>query len=632
MFTDMVGYTTLGQKNEALSLALVEEQRKVIRPILKRHSGREVKTIGDAFLVEFPNAVDAVRCAYDIQRAVREFNFSLASDKRIHLRVGVHVGEVIEAQGDISGDAVNVASRIEPLAEDGGVCVTRQVYDLVRNNVDIPLSSLGPKPLKNVAEPMEVYRMVLPWGKQETTADQSLDKNRLAVLPFTSMSPEPSDSYFADSITDEIITTVAGISGLSVISRTSVMGYKGTTKRVEEIGRELKVGSILEGSFKRAGNRIRVTAQLIEAAGDKHLWAQNYDRNLDDVFEVQSDIAQQVADALRVKILSPELERIETKPTQNPLAYTLYLRGRHLWSKRGVENIKNAAEVFEQAVKEDPDFAQGYVGWADSCLVLKNWGIDREENLVRARALVTKALELDPSLAEAHVTLGKVLEGEHDLRHAEEEYRKAIELKPGYATAHHWFFLLLLSQLRLDEALEQIEKALDLDPLSPVINYNYGIFYYARRDYAKAVVLFKRVTVIDPAYAPVRFMLSGVYGKTKMFREMREEGEIGAQLFQGSFPGVRLMVEAFYAKYEDDKQALERLLPELLAHAKEPGEFAITIATCYVHTGNADEAFEWLERAYSGGADLTDFKYEPDFDPIRTDPRYVDLLKKLGLN
>jgi len=163
MFTDMVGYTALGQRNESLSLALVEEQRKLIRPILSRHNGREVKTIGDAFLVEFPNAVDAVRCAYDIQRAIREFNLSLGSEKRIHLRVGVHVGEVVEAQGDISGDAVNVASRIEPLAEDGGVCVTRQAYEFVRNKVDIPLSSIGPRSLKNVAEPMEVYKMAMPW-------------------------------------------------------------------------------------------------------------------------------------------------------------------------------------------------------------------------------------------------------------------------------------------------------------------------------------------------------------------------------------------------------------------------------------------------------------------------------------
>jgi adenylate cyclase len=197
MFTDMVGYTALGQRNEALSLALVEEQRKVIRPVLARHNGKEIKTMGDAFLVEFPNALDAVRCAYDIQRATREFNISLPIEKRIHLRVGLHLGDVVESGGDISGDAVNVASRIEPLAEDGGVCLTRQVYESTHNKFEVPLVSMGMKPLKNVSEPMEVYRMEMPWEKASASEIAS-PTNRIVVLPFTNMSPDPNDEYFAD--------------------------------------------------------------------------------------------------------------------------------------------------------------------------------------------------------------------------------------------------------------------------------------------------------------------------------------------------------------------------------------------------------------------------------------------------
>jgi adenylate cyclase len=271
MFTDMVGYTALGQRNESLSLALVEEQRKLIRPILPRHNGKEIKTMGDAFLVEFPNALDAVRCAYDIQRATREFNISIPEEKRVHLRVGVHLGDVVEFQGDISGDAVNVASRIEPLAEDGGVCLTRQVYDQVKGKFELPMANLGPKALKNVTEPVEVFKVAMPWDEGQAAQSTKLDSKRIAILPFANMSPDPNDEYFADGITDEIITTVSGISGLSVISRTSVMLYKGAPKRLGEIGRELGVGSILEGSFKKAGKKIRVTAQLIDVAGDKHV-------------------------------------------------------------------------------------------------------------------------------------------------------------------------------------------------------------------------------------------------------------------------------------------------------------------------------------------------------------------------
>ena len=341
MFTDMVGYTALGQRNESLSLALVEEQRKLIRPILARHNGREIKTIGDAFLVEFLSALDAVRCAYDIQRAVREFNISLPEERRVHLRVGVHLGDVVESGGDISGDAVNVASRIEPLAEDGGVCVTRQVYDHVQNKLELKLVSLGVKPLKNVSMPIEVYKMMMPWSVETSAPSNQPDKKRIAVLPFANMSPDPNDQYFADGITEEIISIVSGISGLSVISRTSVMGYKGTTKKLGEIGRELDVGSILEGSFRKAGNRIRITTQLIDVVGDKHLWAQNYDKNLDDIFAVQSEIAEKVAGELKIRLVESEKRTLEKKPTENIEAYSNFLRGRELY-REGNESFAQA--------------------------------------------------------------------------------------------------------------------------------------------------------------------------------------------------------------------------------------------------------------------------------------------------
>lgn len=243
MFTDMVGYTALGQRNEPLSLTILEEQRKLIRPILFRHEGREVKTIGDAFLVEFPNALEAVRCAYDIQRSAREFNIPLSEERRIHLRIGVHLGDVVGSGGDISGDAVNVASRIEPLAEDGGVCISRQVYDQVKNKLDLPLLSLGLKSLKNVTEPVEIFKMVMPWAEERIPPSTQFEKRRIAVLPFANISPDPQDEYFADGMTEEFISTISKIGGLKVIARTSVMGYKGESKKIDEIARELGVGA-----------------------------------------------------------------------------------------------------------------------------------------------------------------------------------------------------------------------------------------------------------------------------------------------------------------------------------------------------------------------------------------------------
>src|SRR5467141_3119771 len=401
MFTDMAGYTALGQRNESLSLALAEEQRKLLRPVFNRHRGREIKTMGDAFLIEFSNVMDAVRCSYDVQRASREFNISQPTDQRIILRIGLHLGDVVESEGDISGDAVNIASRIQPLAEDGGICVTRQVYDQVQNKFELPLKSLGSRSLKNVSAPLEVYRMVLPWEKEQKTTAAQLDASRVAVLPFANMSPDPGDSYFADGITEEIISTLSGVSGLNVISRTSVMGYKGTTKRVKEIGGELEAGSVLEGSFRKAGNKIRVTAQLIDVREDRHVWAHSYDRNLDDVFGVQTDIAKQVSDALRVKILAPEANRIERKPTESTKAYTQYLRGRFHLNRRNIEDIKKGEQYFDHAVREDPEFALGYVGVADCNELLSfNWHIEAEARHEKAKTMIAKALEIDRDLAE----------------------------------------------------------------------------------------------------------------------------------------------------------------------------------------------------------------------------------------
>jgi tetratricopeptide (TPR) repeat protein len=432
-------------------------------------------------------------------------------------------------------------------------------------------------------------------------------------------------------MTEEIISTVSGISGLDVISRTSVMGYKGTTKKVKEIGRELEVGSVLEGSFRKAGNRIRVTTQLIEVAADRHLWAQNYDRNLDDVFEVQSDIAKQVAEALRVRILSAEKERVEKKPTESTTAYSLYLRGRYHWNKRGVQDLKKAMEYFELAVREDPSFALGYAGQADCAILLGgSWDIDQEENLAKAKAMTERALQLDPALAEAHTTLGMVYYDECDLRRAEEEYRKAIELKPSYATAHQWYAFVLRSELRWDEALKEIEKAVELDPLSAIIISNLGLHYYLRRDFSKAVEKFK--IAVELGGEGVHGSLFSAYGRMKLYDQMEKEAEAYARYYQDVWPRFRTYIDVRMACFKGDKETVRRLLPELEAHPKETGTYATEIAGFHFFLGDVEKGFEWLERAYSKReSDLLTIQYDWFLDGVRTDPRYLDLLKRLGL-
>ena len=301
MFTDIVGYTALTQENESATVQLLDDHRKLLRPIFASHGGREIKTIGDAFLVEFGSALDAVLCAVAVQSAMNDRK--LARGAALSIRIGIHAGDVIETEGDLIGDAVNIASRIEPLAEPGGVCISRQVHMQVENKVPYDLIKIGPRVLKNVTEPLEVYKVMMPWDKANAVPSAQLDKNRVAVLPFTNMSSDPEEGYFADGMTEELITSLSGVRQLTVIARTSVMGYKGTTKKVREIGSELGVGSLLEGSVRKAGNRVRITAQLIDTATEGHLWAQNYDRQLEDVFAIQSEIAEKVAGELRIRLV-----------------------------------------------------------------------------------------------------------------------------------------------------------------------------------------------------------------------------------------------------------------------------------------------------------------------------------------
>jgi TolB-like protein/Tfp pilus assembly protein PilF len=556
----------------------------------------------------------------------------IARGEEVSLRIGIHVGDVVERGNDILGDAVNIVSRIYPLAEPGGICVSQSVHEQVKNKFEFPLVSLGRRELKNVGEPVEVFRVEMPWEQMNVKATAAYPKDRVAILPFRSMSPDPNDEYFAEGMTEEIISTVSGISGLEVISRTSVMGYKGTTKKVKEIGRELEVGAVLEGSFRKAGNKIRVTTQLIDVAGDKHLWAQNYDRELDNVFAVQSDIAQRVAEALKVRILTAEKERIEKKPTENAAAYTLYLRGRSVWNKRGLEDMKKAMEYFELAVHEDPGFALGYAGMADCAILLRNnLKVDPEENLKKAKVMLEKALQLDPSLAEAHATYGNVLASEYDLRRAEEEFRRAIELKPSYATAHQWYAEVLRKNLRWEEALHEIERAVELDPLSGVIMENFGEYYFFKRDFAKAVEKFK--IALELGFEGAHGSLAMAYGMMKKYDQMEKEVELYATSYARKLPRIHTNVDAARAYYTSDKETLRRLLPDIESHLEEVGMTEYGLACFYFFIDDVDRGFELLELAYTKkNTGLLDIKYDWDLDGVRNDPRYLDLLKRLGLD
>lgn len=631
MFTDIVGFTALGQRAESLSLALLEEHRKLLRPVFARHGGKEIRTIGDAFLVEFVSALDAARCAYDVQRASREFNISLPDEKRVRLRVGVHLGDVVESQGDVLGDAVNVASRIQAFAEEGGVCLTQQVYDQVHNKLDVPLVSRGKVSLKNVSEPIEVYRMVMPWGEEKAIPPSQLDRRRIAVLPFYNMSTSPDDEYFADGMTEELITTLSKVGELSVISRTSVMPYRKAPKALKEVGKELQAGTIIEGSVRKAGQTFRITVQMLDAQNDRHIWADSYDRNLQDVFATQSEIANKVTETLRVRLVDSERARINKAPTENIDAYTFYLKGRQCWSKRDIASIREAIEYFRQAVGDDPNYAPGYSGLADCHFILAyNMFIEPQANNEAAKRFATKALELDSDLAEAHATLANIMENEFRFKESEVEFKKAISLKPSYASAHQWYGQLLSYQGRWEEAYSEINRAVELDPLSPIIwavrADTYGL---GTRNYAKWISDMKKIQETFPDFTDVHFNMIMPYAYNSMFKEALEEIEIG---LSGYPEGVVSVFRAYIHAKAGEIDKARRILVEKADAQMKDSIPTTALAYTYLFMGEKDKAFELFERAYKERDNgMMTFRIEPDADGIKSDPRYLSLLEKIGL-
>ncbi len=643
MFTDIVGYTALGQKDEPLSLALVEETKKLLRPIFVRHNGREVKMIGDAFLVEFANALEAVRCAYDIQRSSREFNISMPLEKRLKLRVGVHLGDVVESDGDIFGDAVNVASRIESLATEGGVCLTQQVYDQVQNKVELSFVSLGKKTLKNVATPLEVYGVVLPWEEKIQVKEQALDTRRIAVLPFVSLSPDPQDEFFADGLTEELIDRLCQVRELEVIARTSVMSYKKKEKKAGEIGKELRAGTLIEGSVRKAGNKIRVTAQLINSSTEGHLWSSRYDRNLEDIFAVQTDIAKHVGDALKIRILPKEKRQLEKRPTKSTEAYTHYLKGRQYWNKRGNEDLIKAIEYFTQAIEIDPEYALAYSGMADCYTVLGDQQhIPYREAFPRAKEFALRAAQLDDSSVEAHASLGTAISNMYDWDGGEREFKRALELNPNYATGHQGYGILLMRTGKLDDSLREALAAQQLDPLSPQITLFCGQVYERMGKYDLAEEQIKKVLhrppyfsplfsfFSDPNFLPGYLRLAWLYLRQGKFDEAESEVIEWLRL-SNNHPlgrGYLAVVHAFKGDEEEARKIIDGLNRERV-YSYVPNQ---PLIIAYLRLGDKEKAVELVQREFEDQANwLPEISFDPTYSSVTSDPRVVEILKKVGL-
>jgi adenylate cyclase len=629
MFTDMAGSTHLAQTDEKGGLELLREQERLARPLLATHHGRLVKTTGDGMLVEFANALDAIECAVDLQRHVHERNAGEGVHP-IRLRIGIHLGDVQRRGTDIHGDAVNVASRVEPLADPGGVCLSRAVYDQIRHKVPFSLERLGPRTLKGVLEPLDIYRVVLPWsGPVAGTVSGAPFSPRLAVLPLTNISPDPKDEYFADGLTEELIGALSKVRGLRVIARTSVGQYKSTSKTVSQIGAELDVTSILEGSVRKAGNRLRITLQVIDVATQEHLWANNYDRELDDVFAIQTEIAEKTAGALRLELLGHEKESIQKRPTSNLLAYNLYLKGLHAARQTPTEGLSEAIKLFEASLREDPGFSLPYSHLANLFLLLAGNALPPGEAFPRAAQLVSRALELDPNSADAHTARGNLaLQYQQDWKLSEDEFKLALELNPSNATTHFWYAMLLVVVKRFDEASRELDASVELDPLWELPRSWRTLIHVLRGDMTSAISSAQETRDRHPDERWAHLALGTTYARAGRLEEARKEAELSARLTGG--PGDEANA-ILWARLGEFKEA-RRLLRTWESTPESQYVNKTEIAQLCMVLGEKERALGWLERDYESGDRSLWFSYQfPEFDPIRKDPRFQSLLDRLDL-
>jgi TolB-like protein/DNA-binding winged helix-turn-helix (wHTH) protein/Tfp pilus assembly protein PilF len=454
----------------------------------------------------------------------------------------------------------------------------------------------------------------------------------LAVLPLENLSSDPSQDYFSDGMTDELITDLAQISALRVISRTSVMVYKGARKPLPQIARELHVDGVVEGSVLRDGDRVRITAQLIDAATDKHLWSQSYEGDLRDTLALQDRVARTIAEQIRISLTPQEQAALKSVRVVNPEAYEAYLKGRFFWNKRTAEGLKAGLEYFNQAIKQDPNYAQAYSGLADTYALLGDWQyavLTPADAYPKAKAAALRAVELDSSLGEAHNSLAFVLDGfDWDLDGAGKEFQRALELSPGYATAHHWYAWHLALLGRYDEAIVEMKKAENLDPLSLIINSDLAELLIIAHSYDESMKQSRKAIEMDPDFAMAHNQLGQAYLQQHLYGQAVVELQKAVQLSGASPTSTSNLARAYALSGQRD--AAFKLLGDLRSSGTSRYSNAPEIAAVYVALGDAKQALNWLEKGYAERFN-PGVLIRPGFDPLRTDPRFRSLVRRVGL-
>ncbi|MCH7886485.1 MAG: tetratricopeptide repeat protein [Candidatus Marinimicrobia bacterium] len=603
MFTDMVGYTALMQKDESKARILIERHRALMKPFVEKHDGEIIQFVGDGTFCRFDSAIEAVNSAVEIQKVLR-------SEKDLVLRIGIHVGDIVIKGEEVYGDGVNVASRIEPLAEPGGVCISERVYDDIRNQSELEAHLLGERVLKNVERPINIYSLILEDKKMTQTMSKDVvlmgkendnGVRSIAVLPFVNMSSDPENEYFGDGLAEEIINALTKIQDLRVASRTSSFAFKGAKEDIRVIGEKLNVETLLEGSVRKQGNQLRMTAQLIKVEDGYHIWSETYDRELKNIFAIQDEITDNIIKSLKVFLSDNEKKLIKNKPSIDIKAYDFYLRARKFMHSLTKKNFNYALKMLFRAIEIDPNYAIAYASIAECHCWLYLYHESKQENLIKAEEASQRSIELGPDLAETHVSRGYAASINKKYIEAESEFRTAIGINPKLYEAYYFYGRTCLVQGKLEEASQLFEKASVLLP----------------EDY-------QALNFLGSVLRGLGDIEKAIEAESESLKRVGHHLELNPDDVRALYLGA-----GAHIKLGNKKLGLEWSSKALELEPEDVGVL-YNVACSYSFLGKIDEAIELLEKAVDGGFDHVEWiENDADLDPLRDHPKFRSLIEKI---
>ena len=632
MFTDLAGYTAMMQEDEFNAKGVRDQHRQILEKEIKGHDGQILQYYGDGALSIFSSTISAANSALSIQLS--------SIQNKIPLRVGIHAGDVVVEDEGVYGDGVNIASRIESFSVPGSVMISDKVFDDIKNHQAFRPLLMGEFELKNVLKPVEVYALtneglVVP---QRTDLKGKVKERikSIAVLPFINRSADPENEYFSDGITEEIITALAKVEGLRVISRTSSFSFKGKQMDVREIGKQLEVQSILDGSVRKSGNRVRIVAQLSSTFDGYQLWTETYDRTLEDIFEVQDEISLKIAQQLKERLSKKGLEDHDKTKAINIEAYNVYLQGLFYYNKWTPINAQKAVESFNKAIELEPGYAQAYSGLALSYGLMSFTGfMTPSEGYRLTEEAARKTLNLDPKNENGYVSLGLIdLFAKWNFDKGKEYLDKALDINPKSPEANQAASLYFLVKNDLEKSLEAIQKAREVDPLSLITNRTLADIYYLRRDYDMAIEVYDWLLQQDPEFKSALDFKAWAH-------LMKGDHETAIQIFESFLQeetahAIKPYVQLGYAyalKGEMEQAAFYLQQLEEDAKNSPPETNYLNFATLYAGLGRIEESLNYLEKVVEQrlGSVLL-IHLSPIWEPLHESPRFNSLLKKVGLN